>query len=213
MPYRSTARTEARRLDTRGRVVTAALKLLAERGYNAVTMADVALAAGVGVGTLYRQFPSKPELFREAYDLATRRELQVVEHALAQDLPAADRIAAAVRDSALRALTGRTLGRVLLVEPVGPMLEAERLRFRSAYRDLFAATIADGVGRGELPAQDAGLSATALMGAILEVVFGPISPVGAAVESADQVIDALVALCRGALHVEGRDRGPRWRPG
>jgi AcrR family transcriptional regulator len=204
MPYRPTARTEAHRLDTRGRVVTAALKLLAERGYNAVAMVDVARAAGVGVGTVYRQFPSKPELFREAYTVASRRELQVVEQALSQDLPAADRISTAVRDSVLRALAGRTLGRVLLVEPMDPILEAERLRFRATYRDLFAATIAHGVASGELPAQDASLSATALMGAIVEVVFGPISPVGAVVEAADHVIDALVAHCQGALHAERR---------
>ncbi|MDX6362881.1 MAG: hypothetical protein QOC85_1891, partial [Streptomyces sp.] len=58
MPYRPTARTEEQRLSTRHKVVAAALTALAEGGYQAATMADVARAAGVGVGTVYRQFPS-----------------------------------------------------------------------------------------------------------------------------------------------------------
>jgi AcrR family transcriptional regulator len=201
VPYRPTARTEARRLDTRSKVVSAALGLLADGGYQAATMADVARLAEVGIGTLYRQFPSKPELFREAYRIASSRELQVVAEALAREGSAADRMALAVRESAGRALTGRTLGRVLLVEPADPLVEAERLRFRADYRDLFAATIAEGIQRGEFPPQDPQLSATALMGAIVEVLFGPISPVGDETNRrSDQVAEALVAHCRGALN-------------
>jgi AcrR family transcriptional regulator len=197
--YRPTANTEAQRLDTRRKVVSAALATLADGGYQAATMADVARRAGVGVGTVYRQFPSKPELFREAYTVASRRELDVVGAALARDLPAVERVAIAVRDSAGRALSGRTLGRVLLVEPSDPPVEAERLRFRAAYRDLFAATIAEGIDADELPDQDPALSATALMGTIVEVLFGPISPVTDDTTDAERVTEALVTYCLGIL--------------
>ena len=44
------------------RVLSAAHELLAERGAD-VTMEDVARRAGVGVGTIYRRFPSKDLLF------------------------------------------------------------------------------------------------------------------------------------------------------
>lgn len=44
------------------RVLSAAHQLLAERGAD-VTMEDVARRAGVGVGTIYRRFPSKEHLF------------------------------------------------------------------------------------------------------------------------------------------------------
>ena len=44
------------------RVLIAAHELLAERGAD-VTMEEVARRAGVGVGTVYRRFPSKEQLF------------------------------------------------------------------------------------------------------------------------------------------------------
>ena len=44
------------------RVLIAAHELLAERGAD-VTMEEVARRAGVGVGTIYRRFPSKEQLF------------------------------------------------------------------------------------------------------------------------------------------------------
>lgn len=44
------------------RVLQAAYELFAERGSN-VTMEEVARRAGVGVGTVYRRFPSKEHLF------------------------------------------------------------------------------------------------------------------------------------------------------
>ena len=44
------------------RVLNAAQALFAERGAE-VTMEEVARRAGVGVGTIYRRFPSKEQLF------------------------------------------------------------------------------------------------------------------------------------------------------
>src|SRR5436189_252452 len=56
MPYRTTERTEARRAETRKRIVTAARELIAEGGYIAAQIAAVAARAGVAVGPVYRHF-------------------------------------------------------------------------------------------------------------------------------------------------------------
>ncbi|MET9002494.1 helix-turn-helix domain-containing protein [Amycolatopsis sp. NPDC004169] len=57
------------------RVLEAAEKLFAERGVDAVTMDDVAGAAGVGKGTLYRRFGDKGGLAMALLD-ERERELQ-----------------------------------------------------------------------------------------------------------------------------------------
>ncbi|MEM9170073.1 MAG: helix-turn-helix domain-containing protein [Pseudomonadota bacterium] len=43
-------------------IMAAAERLFAEQGYTPTTMADVAKAAGVAVGSVYRLFPDKPSL-------------------------------------------------------------------------------------------------------------------------------------------------------
>jgi AcrR family transcriptional regulator len=61
------------------RVLQAAQELFAERGPD-VKMEEVARRAGVGVGTIYRRFPSKEQLFAAVSDAAC----QSTRHCLAQ---------------------------------------------------------------------------------------------------------------------------------
>jgi AcrR family transcriptional regulator len=51
-----------RKDDVRERILEAALDLLADRGYGGCSVAEVARAAGLSVGNLYRYFPGKAEL-------------------------------------------------------------------------------------------------------------------------------------------------------
>lgn len=48
--------------ERRARIVSAAARLFAERGYEETGVADIAAEAGVAVGTVYRFFPDKPSL-------------------------------------------------------------------------------------------------------------------------------------------------------
>jgi AcrR family transcriptional regulator len=204
MPYRPTERTEARRAQTREKIVRAALALVARGGYREAQVAAVAKRAGVATGTVYRHFPSKADLLTEVFRVASAREVEAVRRAAGSGSAASqhevdavvqaggetarERLVAAVDTFARRALQGRRLAWALLAEPVDPAVEAERLQFRRAYADAFASTIADGVARGELPAQDPAFTATALVGAIGEALVGPLSPT-----HADTDVDALVA--------------------
>jgi TetR/AcrR family transcriptional regulator of autoinduction and epiphytic fitness len=56
---------KARRNGSREAVVAAAERLFLERGFGSVSMDDLAAAAGVARRTLYNQFASKEEIFRE----------------------------------------------------------------------------------------------------------------------------------------------------
>ncbi|KDN18800.1 TetR/AcrR family transcriptional regulator [Amycolatopsis rifamycinica] len=99
------------------RVLEAAEKLFAERGVDAVTMDDVAGAAGVGKGTLYRRFGDKGGL---AMALLDQRERELQERILTGPPPLgpgvgpADRLGAFVE--AYLELLDRQLDLVLLSE-------------------------------------------------------------------------------------------------
>ena len=196
MPYRPTERTEARRAAARERVVAAAHELIAEGGFRDAHVAAVAQRADVATGTVYRHFASKADLFAEVFRRASQREVDAVAAAMdgGVEAPAAARLAAGVRAFAGRALRRRRLAWALLAEPVDPAVEAERLAFRRAYRDEFAAVLAAGVERAELPAQDAGLVAAALVGAIGEALVGPLSPAAAEIDD-EALVDGLVSFC------------------
>jgi AcrR family transcriptional regulator len=176
MPYRPTERTEARRAATRERIVAAALEQVGDGGYASAGLQAVAARAGVAVGTVYRHFPSKGDLFAEAFRRASQRELDVVVDVSAPDgRSARERVAAAVEAFARRALAGPVMAYALLAEPVDPAVEAERLRFRTGYRDAFARVLEDGVRDGELRPHDTRTVAAAYVGALGEALVGPLS--------------------------------------
>ncbi|MGV9361723.1 TetR/AcrR family transcriptional regulator [Amycolatopsis sp. NPDC003731] len=99
------------------RVLGAAEKLFAERGVDAVTMDDVAGAAGVGKGTLYRRFGDKGGL---AMALLDERERELQERIITGPPPLgpgaepADRLGAFIE--AYLELLDRQLDLVLLSE-------------------------------------------------------------------------------------------------
>lgn len=55
-------------VEARDRLYATAIGLIAERGYDETTLRDVAAAAGVSVGLLYRYFPSKQAIVIALYD-------------------------------------------------------------------------------------------------------------------------------------------------
>jgi AcrR family transcriptional regulator len=201
MAYRPTQRTEARRAAARERIVAAAHELVARGGYREAAVAAVAARAGVATGTVYRHFPSKAELLTEVFRRASQHEVDATRAAVeaaGDPASATARLAAGAEAFTRRALRGRRLAWALLAEPVDPAVEAERLAFRRAYAAIFAAVVADGVGRGELPAQDVALTAAALVGALGEALVGPLSPVGARPDE-DALVAALVAFCQRSI--------------
>ena len=138
MPYRPTERTRARAAAARERIVVAALEQLAEGGYASASMVAVARRAGVATGSVYRHFPSKGDLFAEAFRRASQREVDVLVEIGHRTMPVPERLSAWVEAFVHRALAEPVRAYALIAEPVDPAVEAERLTFRRAYADLFA---------------------------------------------------------------------------
>ena len=169
---------EERRAATRDAIVAGTLSLLAEGGYGAASMHDVARRAGVATGSLYRHFPSKGELLAHVFRESAGRELATVGAAARGSAPPADRLRAAVETLAGRALASPTLTHALLSETgVDPAAEAARTAIRRAHEELLATVLADGVAAGAFaPGQDVRVTARALVGALHAAVVGARDP-------------------------------------
>lgn len=192
MAYRRTEAVLARAEAVRERVLTAATEIVAEEGYAGVSVQGVAMRADVATGSVYRHFETKAALLTEVFRRATARELEAVQEAAEAEGTVWQRLEQVVTVFARRALRSRRLAYALLVEPVDPAVEQERLAFRRAYRDVLAAMLDQAVSRREIPRQNTVTTAAALVGAIGEALVGPLSPAG---ESARAVVPALVSFC------------------
>ncbi|ROQ94731.1 TetR family transcriptional regulator [Streptomyces sp. 2132.2] len=99
---KTTGLRENKKLRTRRQLAATALELFLERGFDAVSVADVAAAAEVSKPTLFRYFPSKEDLvldrFADHQDEAAR---------IVRDRPAGQTPVGAVRTHFLGALAER----------------------------------------------------------------------------------------------------------
>jgi AcrR family transcriptional regulator len=132
------ARRAAAARRTQQRVVEVAHRLLLERGYAGLAMADLAEEAGVSVPLLYKVFGPKPQLVKRVYDVLLAGDVDPV--------PVAERPAlqalAAEPDPRGKLARYAALGRAM-AERAGPLTSALLAAARAGEPDLqaFAATI------------------------------------------------------------------------
>jgi AcrR family transcriptional regulator len=200
MPYRATEATRtARELRSRS-LLDAARAIVARDGFGAATIKAVSADAQVSVGTVYTYFATREELLAAVFREAASIELDAVRASVATaPQTAAAQLRALIEAFARRAIRGRRLAWALLVEPVDPLIDAERLSYRRAYADTVAAMISRGVTSGELPSQDARIVGPGIVGAIGEALIGPLSPLDGSAATTDQVINSILALCLRAI--------------
>jgi AcrR family transcriptional regulator len=183
---------------TRERLLNAAVELLEEGGYAAASVAAIAKRSGVAAGALYRHFPSKAELFVEVFRTMAELKLAALYEASSVRGSALTKLDAVVREFTCSALRQPRLAWALGYEPVDPLVDAERLAYRQTYRERLADLLRLGIAAGELPEQDADLTAAALIGGISEALVSPLSPLRGDGRSDAEIVEAIVAFCRRA---------------
>jgi AcrR family transcriptional regulator len=208
MPNLRVIDSPPRREDTRTRLLRASGEVLESGGYAAASVAAIAERAGVATGTLYRHFPSKAELFVELYRSIGDAELATMQEAAATTRTAAAELEAVIATFAGRAMSRPRLAWALVYEPLDPLVDAERVRYRRDYAQRLASFVRERVECGELPDQDPDTTAAALIGGIVEALVSPLSPVAAGNADPDAVIVALTAYCCRAV---GADTAPAAR--
>jgi AcrR family transcriptional regulator len=184
---------------TRERLLGAAVELLEEGGYAAASVAAIAERGGVSAGALYRHFPSKAELFVEVFRTVAERKLAELYEASSVQGAVVDKLEAVIGEFTRNSLDKPRLAWALGYEPVDPLVDAERLAYRQTYRERLADLLRRGIASGELPEQDAELTAASLIGAISEALVSPLSPVRDESVSAEEIVGALSSFCRRAI--------------
>lgn len=177
MSYRRSDLMEERMTRNRERIVHAARTLVSVGGFREASVAAVAAEAGVSTGLIYRYFPSKAELFVEVLTVAIDAEIVILRGAAAAHTDARDQLGAAIEAFVRRALAGPALAYAFIAEPVDPEVDAERIRGRRRFGEVFRDILLAGIERREFPAQDADVTAACIVGAFTEALVGPVAPI------------------------------------
>ncbi|UYP19803.1 TetR/AcrR family transcriptional regulator [Rhodococcus sp. Z13] len=196
MAYRRTPAVQERLDAQREAIAAAAVSMLTEGGYRALSVAAVADRAGVATGSVYRHYADKSDLMVRIFRELCTREVEAVTAAAAHG-SGVQRVTAVVETFARRALRNPTLAYALLAEPVDAAVDAERLVLRRAFAGAFASALRHGIDNGEFPCQDVDLTAASLVGAVGEVLTGRLRD-GAA---GSTVPDLVVLALRAAGHL------------
>lgn len=166
---------QARALDRRHRILDAALRVFAARGYHHASVEEIAAEAATSKGGLYFHFPGKQALFLALLEWARAELRRRVEEAVARE---GDPLARA--DAALRAVMGafaghRRLARVFMVDGLGAGREfhARVLAVQEEFIELIRGLFDDAQRAGQIgPRVDTGVAARAWFGAVNSIVTG-----------------------------------------
>jgi AcrR family transcriptional regulator len=137
-------------LSQRERIIRAAAKVVAERGYEALSIPAISAAAGTSNQTFYENFNSKREAFLAAYDIVAKKAIQVGAEAFesADDGPAA--VGAALRALTEHIAGNRLFARLAFVEMLaaGPLaLDRSEEMMNKVLASFEPETGAKGLGR------------------------------------------------------------------
>jgi AcrR family transcriptional regulator len=116
-------RAERRKLETRERLLDAALRLFMKSGYPAVSTADIAAAADAGAGTFYLHFEDKPAILRALGERAVAEIIGTWRNSLTSSMTPAQIVKGLLR-SAVEFWRKQPARARLLLED-GPPIKAE----------------------------------------------------------------------------------------
>ncbi len=157
---------------TRQRVLHAAIRVFARKGYHATRMDDIVQEAHVSKGGVYFHFPGKARLFLAIIDhFAEILERRLTEAIAAQQGGVA-RVTAALEAGLATFSEYRPLAKIFLVQAVGlgERFERKRLEINDRFAALIRRYLEQAVAEGDVPPLDAEVTAYAWVGAIYELV-------------------------------------------
>jgi AcrR family transcriptional regulator len=191
---------------TKELIARTALKLFVEKGITETTVRDIAAAAGLAEGTLYRHFESKEQLAWELFStnyVAFAQELDRLQQGYDT---LKDKLAAMIRQFCAFFDSDPVLFSYLLL--------AQHAQLKKVTPEMLTAVtvlqkvIGQGMARREVPPRDVELAAAMVLGVVLQVAV--FKAYGRITQDLSELSGTLVGACWRVL-TEGPDL-PRHRP-
>ncbi|SER32622.1 transcriptional regulator, TetR family [Lentzea xinjiangensis] len=140
------------------RLIDAATRLFAEKGYERVAVQEIVESAGVTKGAMYHYFGSKDDLLHEIYGRLLRLQTEHLEKIAAADGPVVKRLREAAIDVIVTSIEDFDAAKVFfrsmnhLSADKQREVRAERRRYHEKFRGLVEEGQRDGTFRADVPA-------------------------------------------------------------
>ncbi len=187
----------------RASVLAAAAELLDEAGYDALSTDEVARRAGVHRTTVYRRWPTKPELVAEAVGLHAEEQIPIPDTGRLHDDLAALAGAVAANLVAGRPATSRSL---VAAAATSETLAASLNRFMERRMALSEPIVERAVERGEVPA---GTDPRAIIEPVVGAIWFRFLLTGGSLD--ETFIDAVVEVVAGGARTAAGGSGEEAR--
>jgi AcrR family transcriptional regulator len=158
---------------TRERILDAAIKVFASKGYHETKVDDIVAEAEASKGAVYFHFPGKQQIFLALVDkFANLLQRQLIE-AVAQESDGVQRVNLALQVCLETFAQYRSLAKILLIQAsgLGAVFEEKRLEIHDRFARVIQRYLDEAVAAGEIAPIDTEIVAYAWMGAINEVVI------------------------------------------
>jgi AcrR family transcriptional regulator len=166
------SRRERKKDETRERITQAAIDLIAERGFEATTVDDIAARADVAKGTFFNYFPRKEAVLDALPERIGNEMEQVTSEILADEGTALEKLTRFCMEITARHVENRELSRLFMGRLMASPHDAME-NVPARMRALLRAIIEQGQERGDLRGDiDAGRASSMVQGIALGTVMG-----------------------------------------
>lgn len=177
-------------------IITAGIQVFSKKGYHHTKMEDIAVAAGIGKGTIYEYFNSKLQLFQEIMEASLRQYHESISIERISQMSLQERIQVLTEGHFRFCQQNMELSRILFWD--SEIFDTELKEWfyskRKEKEGTLQKIIEEGIRRGELREVDAKL-VTLMIGGVLGQIWVPIVIEGWQVEAttvAQQITDLIM---------------------
>ena len=173
MAYRPTDKTRAHMALQRRNLLDAALVIVSNQGFTALSIVKVAARSGLAVGSVYKHFNSKDQLLLQVYNELSSTDLVLDPQLINQSPDAATQLNTALDQFFAKALMADKLAYALFAEPISPLISQQRQQYKSEFSKIFSEIISHGIEQKVFYTQDITMTATAIVGILIESLLTP----------------------------------------